>query len=105
MSAALNRRAGKDPTPELEAAYSILVETPRITTIEEWRLLRELMSLYATPDTMPAGLRTAWDTVVRQQTLARTVLQENYLPADLPAYRQLSLSYSPQRPRPLACLR
>jgi hypothetical protein len=54
---------------------------------------------------MPAGLRTAWDTVVRQQTLARTVLQENYLPADLPAYRQLSLSYSPQRPRPLACLR
>jgi tetratricopeptide (TPR) repeat protein len=105
MAAALARHAGEDPAPELEAAYSIVAETPRLSTIEEWRLLRELLSLYPTPDAVPAGLRSAWDSLTRQQALARTMLQNDYLPADTSAYRHLSLSYMPRRPLPLACLR
>jgi hypothetical protein len=105
MLAALARRAGEDSTPNLAAAYSTLAETRRLITLEKWRLLRELLPLYATPDSVPPGLTTAWDSVARQRERARAILLSDYLTEDLPAYRNLEAPPTPRDPPPLACLR
>jgi hypothetical protein len=105
MAAALARHDGEDFLPQLESAFITVSETPRLSSLEEWRLMREIAAMYPTVTPMPAEMRSAWNALQSQRIRAREILLAEGPHENIEGLESFALPDAEAEPLPLACLR